>query len=439
MSYTFRVIFDGVLAYVPDKPFFVPCTEKASPPCSITECCLIDGQRPKICYKCDQPESKEIEVCWKRRDDHICHNEPGSGPVRSLAVLVPDLRRPEIPKTPKAWYGSPPENHGVDGEGRRRNFPKFRDAHFPLLRFRLGDLRSGTTRGVDLVSRDISQQDEYGNLFLRREQIRFKMESENAKLFTYSGWAPCPLPPRDKLPREFQGGIINPFAETIYMPDWWGALPDLSDREQLESLWWLPDLARIVSNDDLTHQVKPEFLPSYRGPFPQDLVARIECSGGHLRTYDFNRDVDGNPVKWSFAPPGNSENPTWNRALANSLALEFFDVRDEVRIELKRLANEVVVEELVLAPGPGASRPVVEIEITNREPDLLFQEESFNRSALPDMDFQPFYQYLSRTKRPVEDLPVPFPHQDSFFGVVEKPCAGSGMTAASPTVRTLKG
>jgi len=147
-----------------------------------------------------------------------------------------------------------------------------------------------------------------------------------------------------------------------------------------------------------------------------------------LRTNDFNRDVDGVPVKWNFVPPSNFKKVTWKRALANSLALEFFDVRDEVHIELKRLANEVVVEELVLAPGPGASREVLDIHITNREPDLLFQEESFNRSSLPDMDFQPFYELLSGADlNIIPNLPIPYPNRESFFGVVEKPCAGSGM------------
>jgi hypothetical protein len=90
----------------------------------------------------------------------------------------------------------------------------------------------------------------------------------------------------------------------------------------------------------------------------------------------------------------------------------------------------VVIEELVLAPGPGASRSELEIEITNREPDLLFQTESFNRSALPDMDFQPLYELLSQTRKGIDALPIPYPHKESFFGVVEKPCAGTGMAGS---------
>jgi hypothetical protein len=307
------------------------------------------------------------------------------------------------------------------------NFPKYREPHFPLLRFRLNDLRDSTTRRVDLVARDISRQDEEGILFLRREQIRFVMDAENAEGFSFAGWAPCPPPSYDNL-EDCYKMLKKP-------PKWWGKTPDLRSRDQLESLWWLPDLKRILPNSlypghfQLATRAKPEVLPSYRGPFPEGLIARIECSGGRLRTYDFNRDVDGVPVIWNFVPPRNLGKVTWHRALANSLALEFFDVRDEVRIQLKRLANEVVVEELVLAPGPGASRPLLEIEITNREPDLLFQEESFNRSALPDIDFQPFYELLSRARlTDIPHLPIPYPDRESFFGVVEKPCAGSGLS-----------
>jgi hypothetical protein len=264
-------------------------------------------------------------------------------------------------------------------------------------------------------------------LFLRREQIRFNMEAENAKTFSFAGWAPCPPPQYDDLKACCH--------ELGKLPDWWGRTPDLGDREQLESLWWLPDLERIILEDVYKDaaRARPDVLPSYRGPFPEGLIARVECSGGRLRTYDFNRNVDGIPVTWDFAPPHDLTNITWKRALANSLALEFFDVRDEVRIELKRLANEVVVEELVLAPAPGAARPVLEIEITNREPDLLFQEESFNRSSLPDMDFQPFYEFLSSTRHEVAMLPIPYPSKESFFGVVEKPCAGTGMKGQGGT------
>jgi hypothetical protein len=349
VAYTFRVIFDGVCAYVPDQRFF--------------------------------EKDKETEMFHPRT------KECNLNPPRSLAVLLPDLRRPGRPKVP--------DHPGL-------NFPVFRDPHFPLLEFDLGDLRVGTTRRVDLVCRDISCRDEKGLLFLRREQIRFRMKAENSELFS--------------------------FADTI-PDDQCQATPDPGSPDQLESLWWLTDLGRIVEYNESATLVKPEFLPSYRGPFPDGLIARVECIGGRLRTYDFNRDLDGKPLPWRFAAPDADpeDDGYWNRALSNSVALEFFDVRDEVHIELKRLANEVIVEELVLAPAPGASRPILEVHISNREPDLLFQEEGFSRSALPDMDFQPFYELSQACEDDIPGLPIPNPDKSTFFGIREKPCAGTLM------------
>lgn len=352
MAYTFRVIFDGVCAYVPDVRFF------------------------------EKDEDTGTFYARNKADQE----DPKLKLPRSLTVLLPDLRRPGTPKVPNY---------------PRLNFPIFRDPHFPLLTFRLGDLREGTTRRVDLVCRDVSRQDEEGLLFLRREQIRFTMRAENADTFSFA----------DVIPQD-QGQSI----------------PDPSSPDQLESLWWLTDLGRIVDNNKAT-LVKPEFLSSYRGPFPEGLIARVECMGGRLRTYDFNRDLDGVPLSWRFATPDADPKDLgyWNRALSNSVALEFFDVRDEVHIELKRLANEVIEEELVLAPAPGASRPVLEIHISNREPDLLFQEEGFSRSGLPDMDFQPFYELSQVSEDEIPSLPIPNPGRTTFFGIREKPCAGTVM------------
>lgn len=398
MSYTFRVVFDGVCAYVPDKPFFVPCK-------GADDYCREKKKRQEICEDL-LPPGEDPKDCWRRRCDDIEPGNQHSGPIRSLAVLLPDLRRPGRPSLPT---------------GSELNFPAFREPHFPLLHFGLCDLREGTTRRVDFVGRDISEKNEKGILFLRREQIRFELDAENSRTFSFAGWAPYPVD-CDKLP--------DCCKELGRLPEWWGKEPDLGDREQLESLWWLPDLERIVEGNDDAIRVRPEVLPSYRGPFPPGLVGRVECQGGHLRTYDFNRGADGFPIRWRFAEPGAQQHDcgTWNRVLANSLALEFYDVRSEVRIELRRLANEVVVEELVLAPAPGASRPLLEIAISNREPDLLFQEEGFSRSTLPDLDFQPFYEQLSQANKDTwSTLPIPHPARHSLFGVVEKPCSGSGM------------
>lgn len=368
MSYTFRVVFDGVCAYVPDKPFFV-----------------------------------NRGGYWQRRSDEPIKGKPHSGPIRSVAVLLPDLRRPGRPKLP-----NDPNLH----------FPSFREPHFPLLRFGLDDLREGTTRRIDLVYRDISQKDEQGLLLLRREQIRFSLDAENASSFTWADWAPFP-------PKKLPGYCTN----ANMPPKWWGKEPERGNPEQLESLWWLPDLQRIVECNPKATRARAEVLPSYRGPFPDELIARVECGGGRLRTFDFNRSVDGIPLRWRFAKPGDPYSPgTWNQALANSVALEFFDVRGEVKIELKRLANEVVVEELVLAPTPGASRPILEVSISNREPTSLFQQEGFSRSMLPDVDFQPFYESLSEADASqLANLPIPHPGLSFFFGIRETPCAGTSM------------
>ncbi|HVF59147.1 MAG TPA: hypothetical protein VNJ70_04975 [Thermoanaerobaculia bacterium] len=349
MSYTFRVVFDGICAYVPELPFFT------------------------------RPAAGDP---WKAQVD----------PIPSLAVLLPDLRR--------AGKASP--------DKPTLNLPKSRDPHFPLLTFRLDDLREGTTRRVDLVCRDISERDEQGLLFLRREQIRFEVDCENGKSFTFSKWLPDTLDKQNNHPKPASGQL-----------------------RELQSLWWLPALDRIVDVDAVPDATKAKttVLPSFYGPFPDGLIARVECGGGHLRTHDFNRGTDGSPVVWRFAKPEKpDEEGVWNRAIANSLALEFYDVRNAVRIEIKRLANDVVTRHLVLAPAPGASRPVLEISISNREPELLFEEEGFGRLALPDMDFQAFYEKLSPVDpKKLPDLPVPYPARKAFFGIREKPCAGAVM------------
>jgi hypothetical protein len=378
MSYTLRVVFDGVCAYVPNKQFFFDEYNKQK---QEEEKEKHKKAKDPLAARCDKASTEPVHPAayqqkWCAADQ-----------VDSLSILLPDLRRPAKPSLPR---------------GSRLNFPAFREPHFPLLTFRLGDLREGTTRRVDLVARDISEQDERGMLFLRQEQIRFSLKAENASCFSFAKW----------IPR-------NPFQP----------LPELDRPEQTESLWWLSDLARIVEGSSEATEAKSEVLPSYRGPFPKGLVARVECTGGRLRTHDFNRNVDNIPLAWRFARPDDAWGEgSWNRALANSVALEFFDVQSEVKIELRRLANEVVIEHLVLAPAPGASRPVLEISISNREPDLLFQEEGFGRLTLPDLDFQPFYEKLSSFRGNVSDLPIPHPARASFFGIREKPCAGTVMT-----------
>lgn len=372
MSYTFRVVFDGVCGYVPEKPFFKRKEMNQ----------LADGEI----------WSAQEKIAW-------------------LDVLLPDLRRPGETFRPN---GNP--NNPV-------YLPRLREPHFPLLRFKLADLREGTTRRVDLVHRDISERDERGLLFLRREQVRFDVHSQNEDSFAFADW----IPPNKSKPSE-------QYVEEDHSSEETYSTPRLGDQDEFESLWWLPDLDQITPE---RLKVRDDLLRSYRGPFPEGLVSRIECNGGRLRTFAFNIDVGGKPIEWRFASPSDSiSDGCWNRAIGNSLALEFFDVRGEVSIELKRLANEVVTKKLVLAPAPGASCPVLEIEISNREPDLLFQEEGFSRAALPDMDFQAFYEKLVPDFE-FREYPVPHPSRQSFFGVIEKPCAGTSLTA--PVAQVVPG
>jgi hypothetical protein len=445
MSYTFRVIFDGVCAYVPERPFFkkVGGGSGGGSGTNYTGGQQTDG---------DQAASGNK---WCAETD-----------VDSVAILLPDLRRAGLTDHPGlAGAGGSgvsastvvaqgggqdcpceseePSDEPSDTETgdlgsacrhrRRPFFPEQREPHFPLLRFNLGDLAEGTDRRVDLVCRDISEKDESGLLFLRREQIRFHLKAENARTFTFANWTPWDRCCCDgaSCPNN-DGGAgcrCEPHCTPCDPADY--PLPDLALRDERESLWWLPDLGQIAGTSDPgAAVVDSDFLPSYRGPIQEGLVARVECYGGRLRTYDFNRTADGRPLPWRFAPPGDASNDgTWRRAIGNSLALEFFDVQGPVEIEIKRLANEVVTRKLVLSPHPGACRDVVEIEIGNREPDLLFEQEGLSRAVLPDMDFQAFYRQLSRAVRPIKDLPVPHPSLTYFFGVTEKPCAGTQMRA----------
>ena len=343
MSYTFRVIFDGVCGFVPNRPFFSP-----------------NGTG-----------------VWGANGDT----------VENVDVLLPDLSRAEY------------NTQGAQG------LRVFRSPHFALLKFQLPDLHRKTSRRVDLVCRDIGSRDEEGLLFLKREQIRFNLDDP----FTYSDWSP-----NDKQQQDLREAVIDSRLPAVHVPTG-------SCREQEDSLWWLPRLQEIEPYYD---RVNPNLLRDQDGhcwAFPEELQARVEISGGHLRTFDFNRNVNGEPQPWRFLPAAETAGSgVWNRAIGNRLALEFKKVCGPVEIELKRIANDVQETKLVLKPRSGD----LEVVITNSEPEALFGVRDRLTAQLPDPDFEEVYYMLTDPGLDFNELrPVPNPSGFGFIGILDKPCS----------------
>lgn len=376
MSYTFRVIFDGVCAWVPDHPFF--------------------------------PDEKS----------GTSQVHPGTLCANEVDVLLPDLSRAELNTQP--------------AEGLR----VFRSPHFALLKFDLPDLHRKTTRRVDLVTRDISTQNEEGLLFLKREQIRFRLKAENATTFRFADWRPTdasgaeePAKPKSSDSQQVCC-CCRKDASASDGPRRGIEVPCPKHQDQLDSLWWMPRLQDIAPD---YQRVRSEHLSTHFGPLPEELQARVEIRGGFLKTYDFNRDVDGEPLPWRFLPANadTSEAGKWNRAIGNRQALEFFDVQGPVTIELKRIANDVHVTELVLDLPPGAHRPVLEVKVTNSEPESLFNVQDRLTAQLPDPDFEEFYYMHSDADEAVwkkGGRPVPNPSGFGFLGIEDKPCSSVEMS-----------
>lgn len=166
-------------------------------------------------------------------------------------------------------------------------------------------------------------------------------------------------------------------------------------------------------------------LSTHYGPFPEELQARIEIRGGYLRTYDFNRNVNNDPQPWRFLAANDSGSGCWNRAIGNRQALEFYDVRGPVILELKRLASDVHTTELVLNVPPGAYRSELEVHVTNLEPEQMFGVQDRLTAQLPDPDFEEFYLMHSENFDPNEKRPVPNPSGFGFLGIRDKPCSPS--------------
>lgn len=334
MSFTLRVVFDGVCAFVPaPEPFFSYTSGK-----------------------------------WEAK------------PVKSIAVLLPNLQSAAL-----ASY-----------KFQGRSF--FREPHFPLLTFPIESLQGGTTRRVDLVAREPGRRDEVGVCLLNREQIRFKCDTQYRKDLSFEGWVPSTV--TQEKPTE-------------------------GKPEEVRSLWWLPRVDELTVGKH--GRPRKDLSPDHLAGFPDDLAARVETAGGQLSVANFNRGRTGLPIPWRFAPPDDAASAgVWQRAIGNSLALEFFDIGEKVVLEMRRLGNEVHDAELVLAPPIGARNPVVEVRISNMELERLLGRTDVGRGSFLDPDFQAFYQAISIGPVDLGKQPIPNPAgKYLFLGIRDKPCSPS--------------
>lgn len=144
MGYTFRIIFEGICAYLPDTPFFVPGPEPAPNPI----------------------KSAHGAIGWPFLQ---------AGNSSALQVLLPDLRSPTansvLPIAP----------------------------HFATLRVNLSDLASGTDRDHQIVVRQPGNREEFALYCLDTDDISLKVESSADDPFTFGGWVPKPYQKRPDL------------------------------------------------------------------------------------------------------------------------------------------------------------------------------------------------------------------------------------------------
>jgi hypothetical protein len=133
MGWTFRMVFEGVCAFVTDKPLF-----------------LQDG-------------------------NSLWHENPIR--PKELTVLIPDLQKPALAR------GSTLEN------------PLFRAAHFPLLMFERADLDARSSRFVDLTLQDPASTVQKGVCVLQGEAIRLgRLPKCKLEMLTQVAPQPTPTP-----------------------------------------------------------------------------------------------------------------------------------------------------------------------------------------------------------------------------------------------------
>lgn len=317
MSFTLRVVFEGVCAFVPDIPIF------------------------------DQNEVGD----WIAAQPN------------SMTVLLPDLREPA-----EASYSTPQKR-------------VFRHSHFPVLEFdndlldvakstrSVHHLRKvgGTTRGYCLLDKE--------EIFL-----------PSAGGFSVDHT----IPADHKVP----------------------------SKKDMESLWWVPRL-RAISTNQGYWKVQKTKNPSPNVDLPKAIVAALKLAHGALRVIDFNQDATGKLQNWRFALPLKSGPGAWNRPIGTALALDLNVSTPEVAIELQVRKEGGVEARTRLVFCPAVPQAVVTLRVLNVEIEkLFFPAGSFAVEGSPDPDFEAFYNLtVDPTPGPVPDLGA------GQVGDETKPCA----------------
>lgn len=312
MSYTLRLIFEGVCAFVPDKPFFT-------------------------------------------------NGLPGQ--PTSMSVLIPDLRRAQVGAT-----------------------KRMRDAHFPVLSFELENLvRAKSTRFVDLVFREDLAKNEHGLCILRNEVVT--VDSIEGR------------------PQNFQ------FASTVPL----GQVP--ANMAELSSVFWLPRIAEIQPGYEKA--MRP-LNPKRFKLVPPELIGAVQIDRGFFRCLGFNRDDSGDPRIWRFAKDDDGAG-VWNRVVGNRFALELFDLTMPVSLLLDARTIDPQPTQLTFFPRQNES--LVEVEVSNLEPEQIFADSGLHIEASPDPDFEEFYGRISSNRNPTPPVIPNLKRRQSGLGDVRKPCA----------------
>ena len=315
MSYTFRLIFEGVCAFVPDAPFFI-------------------GDKPQ------QPSK--------------------------MSVLIPDLRRAAERTT------------------------GMRDAHFPAIIFNLENLdRLNSDRFVDLIFREDNSQKECGLCVLRKEVIKVDSTAGRPEKFQFASTVPNP-------PSNFPRTV----AEAM-------------------SVYWLPPIVELHQNG--TELAASDLDPDRFTLFPPQLIGAVQVCRGFFRCVNFNREESGDPIIWRFAGLNDPGQGKWNRVIGNRWAVEIYDLNDPITLTLEGRAIDPQTTQLTFSPK--LNEALVEVEISNLEPDQIFADSGLDIVGSPDPDFEEFYHQISSQNAPSNPLVPNLGRGQIGLGTVRKPCA----------------